>query len=294
MMKPEEGNIKWLLLPLAFLFFNDTMIFSQDSIRIEAKHPGLYLGICAGPSRNLIINEPGENIKDMSYKGSNSFAGSLELGYLFSRYIGIKTGLCYESLSTELSLKSYSGSFNITDSEKETYEQRVSATDINEVQKVSFLNIPLSINFQIPFGKRFGFFINAGVSFSFPLSKEYNSKGIFTYSGYYPAYNILLYNLPDYGFPSDSKILYNGKLELKSYILDGNAAAGFQIFINRKLQVALGVNYNRSLTNISNYVSPEKFQLSSDVNKINSLMGGSDNALTESMGLNLSFRYFFK
>jgi hypothetical protein len=193
-----------------------------------------------------------------------------------------------------LSLNSYTNKFNTIDSENETYERRVSGSDIKEIQKISFLNVPLCINFQIPTDGKFAIFLQAGVNLSIPLTYKYNSSGIFTFTGYYPAYNVLLQNLPDYGFPSNSTIISNGKLELKPTVFDGLARAGFQLFISEKIQIALGVTYSRSLSNISKYTSPDKFQLSSDIDQINSMMGGSSKTITQSVGLNLSFRYYIK
>jgi hypothetical protein len=243
---------------------------------------------------NKIINDGELSVSSLISKYKYSASGSIDLGYQFSEIIGISTGLVYSTNSAELYLSSYVNKFNTTDSENETYERRISGSAIREIQKISFLSLPLCINFQFPFTKRFGMFIQAGVNFSFPVSNTYISNGTFTYKGYYPAYNVVLQDLPAYGFASDTTTNYKSKIEVKSPVISGLGMAGFQYFITEKLQLALGANYCRSLLNISKYDSPRTFQLSSDINQINSMMGGSRTAGTQNVGLRLSFRYYFR
>jgi hypothetical protein len=142
--------------------------------------------------------------------------------------------------------------------------------------------------------RRFGFYLQGGINVSLPLTKKYNSAGIFSFEGYYPAYNATFKNLPGYGFSSNATINSEGTLELNTNIIEGQGAAGLQCFVSKKIQIVLGATYNRSLSGISKYLSPENFQLSSDINQINSMMGGSSTVIAEAMGLKLSFRYFLK
>ena len=45
-----------------------------------------------------------------------------------------------------------------------------------------------------------GFMIQGGVNMAIISKNSYTSTGTFTYKGYYPAYNVLLENLPNYAF----------------------------------------------------------------------------------------------
>jgi hypothetical protein len=71
-------------------------------------------------------------------------------------------------------------------------------------------------------------------------------------------------------------------------------SAGLDFIVKKKIQIGIGAFYNKSLSSISKYTSPDNFQLSSDVNKMNSMMGGSSKASPQSIGLCLSFRYYLK
>ena len=265
---------------------------SQESDITTGKHPGMFFGLSLGPSQSHIINHGTLSVSKLLSSKKNSFFGSVEIGYFFSKGFGLSSGIGLNSYITQLTLDSYQNKFTTTDSENESYERQITGSDIKEEQKIDFLSIPFIINLRIPFGKTIGFFLQPGVNLAVPLSTNYESSGTFTYKGYYPADNILFENLSDFGFPSNVSSKSVGKLEIKSLSFNAIASAGFDFFIQKKIQIIVGAFYNKSLSNISNYSSPDNFQLSSNVKQINSLMGGSSSVSAQSVGLRLSFRYY--
>jgi hypothetical protein len=152
----------------------------------------------------------------------------------------------------------------------------------------------LFLNLRIPGKSIFGLYIRAGIDMSLPLKSNYNSTGIFSFTGYYPAYNVLLKDLPEYGFVNDASVSGKGEYELRKYFFEAVAGAGFQFLIANKIQLSAGVSYARSLTDIADYTKPYDFLLLSDNEGINSMLGGSYRSMIESFGLNLSVRYFFR
>lgn len=291
-MKLKAIYIEHILATVLLIFFADAVIFSQGTDISSGKQSRFYVGINLGPSQTHIINEGIDSIAGLNSNKRNSFFASLEFGYMYSKFVGISSGLSYTPYKTQLTLDPYKNNYDTKDSENESYNRRVTGSNINEIQKIAFLNIPLCINFQVPFNNKFGMFLQSGINLLIPVSKKYTSSGTFTFTGYYPAYNVLLHDLPDYNFPSNAKSNSEGDLELKSITADAMICTGFHYFLQEKIQIALGAYYNRSLSNISKYTSPDKFQLSSDINQINSMMGGSSKANTQSVGLRLSFKYY--
>jgi len=267
-------------------------LFPQSTDITTKEKPGLFLGLSLGPSQSQILNKGTLSVSELLSSKKNSFFGSMEIGYFFSNYFGISSGIGLNSYSTQLTLDTYQNKFNTTDSENEAYERQVSGSDIKELQKINFLSIPFCINLRLPFSGTIGFFLQTGVNMAVPVNKNYNSSGTFTYKGYYPAYNVLLENLPSYGFPSNIRSGTDGELELKPLVVDAIASAGFDFYIQKKIQIAVAASYNKSLSSISEYSSPDKFQLSSDTDQINSLMGGSSKVSAQSVGVRLSFRYY--
>ncbi len=291
-MKLRIIYIRQILLTVFLIICYQYEAFSQETDISTGKQPGLFVGLSLGPSQSHIINEGTLSVSELLSSKKNSFSGSVEIGYFFSKYIGLSSGIGFISYKTQLTLDTYHSTFNDIDSENESYELQVSGSDIKEVQNVGFLSIPFCINLRLPFNEKIGFFLQTGVNLAVPLSKNYKSSGTFTYKGYYPAYNVLLEDLSAYGFPSNKSSYTEGELELKPLGFNAIASAGFDFFIQKKIQIAVAACYNKSLSNISEYTSPDKFQLSPDADQINSLMGGSSKVSAQFVGVRLSFRYY--
>jgi hypothetical protein len=294
--KINLNQICRVLLTLLFLFVYHSGAFSQnsdDSTRVRIR-PGFFTGFNSTISKSQIITEGTGSVADMKPVPGNSFSGTIETGYFFSGSFGFTTGVGINSFSSGSSLDNYSNKFTATDSENEPYERRITGSAIKEDQNITFLNIPLLLNLRIPGRSIFGIYIDCGINFSVPLTSEYISEGTFSFTGYYPSYNVLLENLPEYGFQNNATVSASGHLELNSYVIEGIASAGFQFLIANNFQLSLGATYARSLSSFSVYTGQDKFQLSPDVESINSMLGSSYNSVAESMGIRVSLRYFFK
>ncbi len=292
-LKYKSATLKQLLLASLLLLFSCQKTFSQESDSTRVKPPGLFVGISGGPDQSQILNTGMLTIGKSVSNQANGMTGSLEAGYFFSKWFGLSTGIGYTSFKGQLTLASYQNKFNTTDSENETYERQVTGTAITENQNIGMVSIPLNLNVRLPLGNKLGFFVQGGLEAAIPVQKSYQSSGTFTFKGYYPSYNVLLQNLPAYGFPSNAAIATNGSLKLNSLCLSATGTAGFDLFIQEKMQLAIAATYGQSLSSISAYKQPEKFQLSSDITQINSLMGGSSQATIQAMGVKISLRYFF-
>ena len=292
-MKLRNRSITQIILAGLLLTGTQYECHSQEADSVVVK-PGLFVGLSLGPSQTSISNEGTLSVANLVSGSQNSFGGSLEIGYFFSESIGISSGLGFTSYKSQLTLGTYQNNFNTVDSENEAYERRVSGTGIKEIQNVGFLSLPVCLDIRLPLGKKMGFYLQPGINLAIPITKKYTSSGIFTYKGFYPAYNVLLENLPAYGFPSNINGVTDGTLTIKSLNINALVSAGFDFSIQKNIQIGVGVSYSKSLSNISDYTSPDKFQLSSDANQINSLMGGSSKATVQSLGVNVRLRYFLK
>jgi hypothetical protein len=293
-MKLRLIYFRQILLTALLIICYQHEVLSQGTDISSGEPSGIFIGLSLAPSKSQIVNEGTLSVSEILSTKKNSFSGSMEIGYFFSNYVGLSSGIGFISYKTQLTLESYQSKFNTTDSESEAYERRVTGSGIKEDQNIGFLNVPICLNIRLPFSRTVGFFLQPGVSLSVPLSKDYKSSGTFTYKGYYSAYNVLLENLPEYSFGSNISNETDGELKLKSLGLNATASAGLDYFIQEKIQIAIAGCFNRSLSNISEYSSPDKFQLSSDADQINSLMGGSSKARAQSMGLKIIFRYYLK
>ncbi|MEI6679391.1 MAG: outer membrane beta-barrel protein [Mariniphaga sp.] len=292
-MKMKIKTFIALLSAILILFGAQFSGFSQEADTITSCRPGFYAGFSLGAAQSHLVNDGISAVSNQISNPMNALSGSAEFGYYFSKYFGLSTGIGLSSCNSEVTLNTYQSNFNAVDSESEAYQRQVTGTGIREQEKITFLTVPVCLNFRIPLNKTVGLFMQTGVAIAVPLVKNYISSGIFSYKGYYPAYNVLLENLPAYGFPANVNSVTKGRLELKPVNVNAVVNAGFDFFVQKKIQFALAVSYNQSLSTISAYTSPDKFQLSSDAGQINSLIGASTKSTAQSIGMNLTLRYFF-
>jgi hypothetical protein len=285
-----ESRIFKIFLSVILLISYQQEVMSQE----DWKKPGWFFGVGVAPSISKVKNMSVQNGSNLNYTDKIALSGSLEIGYFFSRYFGFSTGLNYSSYNTQLNLDSYQDNLDETDQDNEKYELRVSGSEVAEIQNINVMGIPFYMNIRIPFKTNFGFFAQAGINVAIPLKNSYITSGTFTYEGYFPEYNVLLKDLPEYGFSTGVKTETSGDLQIKPRINFVVASVGFDYMIHNRMQLSVAALFNKSLESISEYIPSENFQLSTGQNQLNSMMEGSSNVILQSFGLNIGLRYFLR
>lgn len=276
------------------LLLFQTNLQSQSLANKSERQYHWFIGVSGGPAQTDISNYGTSSISEVNMTKKNSFCLSVDAGYFFSKYFGILTGIGLSPYSTKLSLDSYSNSFDTIDSEDESYERRISGENINEVQKIYFLEIPVMLSFQYPFSKAIGFHIQSGINLAIPVGNNYSSSGTYSYSGYYPAYNVLLEDIPYEGFMSNVETDASGELKVKTINPEFVASGGFYFRTEKQFQISVGFFYKKMFSDISDYTPVSSFQLSTQENQYRSFMEGSEKATASSMGIIISLRYYIK
>lgn len=290
-MKISILSIFKILFPVILVIISQKVLLSQENDSIRSK--GLFVGLSLGPSQTQIKNVGSSSVTGIASGKVITFGASAEIGYFFSRHFGLSSGIGFNTFKSPVTLDSYQNHFNAIDSEGDAYEMRVTGTGMKEDQKISYLTIPLNLNIRLPINGKIGFFLQTGLEMSIAVDKSYSGNGTFTYQGYYPKYNVLLYNLPKFGFPTDKNMTTTGTLDIKPWTLFAAASAGFDFFVRQNLQFALAATFNKSLSKVSAYPSAENFQLTENADQINSFMGGSSSVAAQSIGMSLKVRYYF-
>jgi hypothetical protein len=115
-----------------------------------------------------------------------------------------------------------------------------------------------------------------------------------TYTGYYQAYDVLIYGVDHEDFASNVLSDDEGELLINSFNPELVVSGGFQFYIQNKVQIITGLFFNKLLTNISGYPDADSYYLSMKKNEMKSLMEGSSEARAQAIGLRVGFRYFIK
>jgi len=296
-MIPQKRIYLLLSVVISLLLaFSGVKGFSQGTDIKSGKKQQFYLGVNICPASTSIINNGSYTISRLISQKNNSIFFTVEAGYQLTKYFGLSTGIGYGTYLSNLSLAAYDNHYDTIDSDtpSETYTRYVTGTDIKELQKISFIDIPLIADIQIPFNDVFGIYLQTGVNFSVPVNKTYSSSGIFTYEGYYQVYDIHISDVPYEGFEVNYSSSDKGGLMIKSFSTELIASGGASFTIRNQLHFSLGVFYTRMLSDISEYTSSSSYRLSSLPDQMRSMMEGSTNVSLSAIGFKLGFRYYFK
>ena len=285
-------NMKIFAISTLLLVILNGEGYSQGTdISASGKQKHFYIGLSPSAGVSSLSISGTSAITGAKPEGKSSFGTTLDLGYSFNSYIGISTGIGFSSVSSAISMDSYSAAFDTTDSEGEKYNRRISGENIHEEQKFSFIKIPLALNLQIPFTKGFGFYVQAGVNFCLPKQMSYNSEGVFSYTGYYSAYNVLISDAGYEGFKNNVQNNTSGELKMKSMYSELFASAGFQINMGKSVSLLIGASYTKMSAGLNN-TSSSTFRLSAYPDKMKSIMAGTTSASLSSIGLKLALRIY--
>jgi hypothetical protein len=276
---------------ILLIFYLQTGL-SQEIVSSDNKQPGLFFGIGLQPSLSQVRNLGVQYGSDLSSTRKLVLSGTLEFGYFFSKYFGISSGLNYSSYNTQLNIGLYQNHLASIDQDNESYDLQVSGSDINEIQQIGILGIPICLNFRVPLKSDMGLFIQTGISIAVPLRNNYTTSGNFTYKGYFSKYNVVLENLPGYGFSTELPTETDGNLHVKPIINCALASVGFDYLIQRRIQISVAALFTKSLESISEYIPNENYQLSTGQYQLNSLMEGSSKVILQSLGFNIGVRYY--
>lgn len=223
------------------------------------------------------IIENGSITPDMGYQLS------LNGKYFFTSSLGVGIGAGYSAYSSKAELTTYSANITSVDDENENFEYRIAASGIKEEQKLTALEIPVFLAYRKSLSEKFGLNGSFGLKFSLPLSATYQcTEGTIETRGYYSAYNVELYNMPNHGFEKVENISYSGDLTTQmAYSLFANAGINIPA---GNIGVNIGVYGSYGLNSI---LKPEANQLMVYPMKYQSVTALADKVALISGGLKL-------
>lgn len=128
-------------------------------------------------------------IKLLSAPEPEEFAYSIGIGYSVSNY--------------RLRVDNYFYSFLTTDQENDAVYRNVAGTSLEESVKSELVDVPIRFRYERKLNRVFSMYGNIGLNLTYQLRSAYNGSGVFTYTGYYPKYNLLMSNVETYGYVTD-------------------------------------------------------------------------------------------
>jgi hypothetical protein len=266
------------LLSISLTFCVLANLLSQEPPAIHK-----YIGFSVEPLVSNILADT------LSQKSGFGFSASGTIGFC-GKYIGFETGIGYSQLSNKLILdKARFTQNNVVDSEGETYQSIVDATNVTETQTLGSISVPLTLKLLLPLKEnKISLFMDVGTVLYFPIVRQYTSNGTYTYSGYYPSLWARLSDLPDYGFPTNYSFKSTSTFETKSLFVSFKTNIGVRLHLTDKSSIKAGGTIIRSIGSLTkSNNNPES--LSSKPNVYSSLMNRNNPASVFSYGLHLGY-----
>lgn len=159
----------------------------------------------------------------VNYVPGNGVNAGLRYSYYLNEGVSLGVGVEYQTYTSDSKSGYIYGQYNTVDAENEAFQFRYRLTNLREEQKLTYINVPLNIQFETPGTSKL--YVAAGAKIGFASSGTYQSTiGNSTTSGYYPQYNVELFSPAFAGFANvndlktperdlDTKVSYSATFE---------------------------------------------------------------------------------
>lgn len=186
------------------------------------------------------------------YVPGNGINAGLRYSYYLNEGLSLGVGVEYQTYTSDSKSNFIYGQYNTVDAENEAFQFRYRLSNYREEQKLTYINVPINIQFETPGTSKL--YVSAGAKIGFASSGTYQSTiGNSTTSGYYPQYNVELFSPAFAGFASvndlktserdlDTKVSYSATFEtgLKQELGNRNS-----IYIGAYLDYGLNDIYDK-------------------------------------------------
>ncbi|MCF6214389.1 MAG: hypothetical protein L3J45_10245 [Flavobacteriaceae bacterium] len=268
-----------------FKIYRIGIIPYEPEIYTPKEDKGYALQFIAAPSKTKIEHDLSQYSANLSSETGTNVNFSLIYRQPIFSGLAILLGIGKSKYISEFKLNNYINEYESNDLDNEKYVRIVSSDEIIENEEISYIDFQLGIQYRFLTNKVKPFFSISGI-YSKPSKSKYIGSGTFNYQGYYPQYNLTLYNLEQYNFAENKDISYWSELNVKSNF-SINSELGIEIFLSESLNFILGIYYRKGLTNISNY--EPSYILSDSPDNYTGIMNASANTTTGSFGVSIGF-----
>ena len=217
--------------------------------KVSYPSKGLFFNIM--PSFSEINNKDISNNQNWSIENGIGFI--IEAGYFtkFKPLIGVGFGLSYSSYVTEITAGPQMLDYPGQDEDGDDYIMTVETSGNSEKLQLSYIDIPVFIEFGNPNINKIGFYGRVGAKISFPLSQTFTPSGLASYEGYYANYHVVLYGIDELGFYENKPVYENTKMDINPVNVSALLSGGVTFPLSDYLILRVGANASFGLMEIS-------------------------------------------
>ncbi len=187
----------------------------------------LELGISSNSYNYGLLNNPLNALQDLSFYNSlmnNNI--QLQIEKEIKSGFSIVSAIGIGRYHIKMVADEYSTSYSDFDIGDEEYVRLINVSNITESYENLMVSLGMGVNYLIPYKlKKFQFNINGLLNYSILNNSAFEARASVLYRGRYDDYNVVLHDIPSYGFYSedafyagDMKLFSNLSFEIKPQI----------------------------------------------------------------------------
>ena len=241
----------------------------------------------AGYGWSSISNDWPDELKENFYKNSGSaWQFSVHFRKQFMKEAAINdrvfdvptavafgAGIGLSHYKKSIGFKSFEEQLDETDKDGDNYKAHLIYSDVTEELGLTYLDIPLYLEFGKPSMTKFQPYARIGLKGSLLISNNPSRAGSFSSTGHYnrvdgKTVDVILFDISDLEFANNRDFAYDKKtapeLNLNSFVLWSTVAAGVNIPLSspdkdvlRNIILRLGVKWDYSLMPVSSNIENE-------------------------------------
>jgi hypothetical protein len=201
-------------------------------------------------------------------------------------------GFGFSEINFQIQQANYFYSEFTMDQDNDQYFHNVQGENIVEDVRLRFIDIPVRYRYERQFANGWAYYLHPGLQLSYNLETLYSGSGIFSYSGYYPQYDLVLENLEEYNFVSDEVASASRGQELSQYTFSGTFNGGLTKGWESGWTVYLGITAFKNI--ISNQVIDGNEFISTQAGEYMGMLPSVNSVNAGGVGLQVGFRKRFK
>lgn len=206
------------------------------------------------PVENQTISSLAEAADDHSWESIPGYGlkAGVNAFYFFNDNFGIKTGLSYNTYQSNFKLQ---GLFTESDLSKDVNDDsynKIVYADYDSAVDLSYICLPLALNFTSGKPGKIGFFVEAGAIFGYKLTATYHTIGEYEFYGFYPYHPTVtqILRIPELGFYEQQNIDREGDIRTASFNISGYASLGLNISLGYFSTLKIGPELHYGISDI--------------------------------------------
>ena len=272
---PPEGNVE-----VSNVFMSTaTYQFNVPGVKYIYPEWGFYIEESTGFS-NIRNKNLSSDILDS--KGGLGF--TLNAGYFYSLNprFRFKAGLGFSYLSGKMEGNGDVISQQLPDIDNDMYTETLTLNNVKNNVNLIYLSIPFILEYGNVNITRNGYYIDAGLKYSFLLTDKFKSDGSYSTKGYYEKWGVTLENIDELGYYSDRPLESSSKFKKSDISVIGGF--GISVPVSPGSIMKFGITGSFGLMDIGNNGPSKSENPSISVETHNFRAAYTDNALATVKG----------